>query len=82
MSDEFKKFKEFDAKLEWPMRVLFTIALIYCGLKMNVCAEPSAFPELCIAFAIISFWCYIYKLRIVVIGISFMLLVLAYAHQG
>ncbi len=82
MSSDLEKFKKFDAKLEWPARILFTIALIYCGLNITVCMEPSAFPEICFGLTIIAIWCFFYKIRIVVIGISLMLLVLAYARHG
>lgn len=80
MSTDLEKFKRFDAKLEWPARILFTIAIIYATLKMNSVEEPSSYVDGVCLLTVLALWCYFLKVRILSIGILLMLIFLAWAH--
>jgi hypothetical protein len=79
MSDDLKKFKQFDAKLEWPVRILFTIAIVYCDLRMGF--RELYYPDICFGLTLIALWFYFFKIRIISIGILLLLIFTAWAHE-
>lgn len=81
MSDDLKKFRAFDAKLEWPVRIIFTVAIIYAALKTTNCNEPSTYIEGVFGLLLIAIWSYFYKLRILSALALILVIMLAFGHR-
>ena len=81
MSTDLEKFKKFDAKLEWPVRILFTIAIVYGDLKRGGGSEELNYVTICSGFTLIALWFYFLKIRLISIFFLLMFIFLAWAHE-
>ena len=81
MNDSFTKLKAFDQKLEWPVRLIFTIAVLFTLLRENTCEEHN-YPLNAFCIMLLALWCYFFKIRIVAVILLLLQILIAYLHPA
>jgi hypothetical protein len=81
MSDDLKKLKALDAKLEWPVRILFTIAIFLTCWYEDTC-EEHYYPLNAFCLTIIALWAYFFKVRSFTTIILLLQVFLAWTHAN
>jgi hypothetical protein len=73
------KLGMFDKKFEWPVRILFTVAIIFT-LLCEQQLEEHFYPMNAFMFTLLALWFYFYKIRIAAVLLLLFQIFLAYTH--
>lgn len=79
MNDSFIKLKAFDQKLEWPVRLFFTVAVLFTLFRENACEEHN-YPLNAFCIMLIALWCYFFRFRSLALVLLLLQLLIAYFH--
>lgn len=79
MDDQSWKIETLNRKLEWPVRILFTIAIIFTLVVEKAC-EQHFYPLNAFLLTILALWAYFFKQNWVSAGLLLFQCFLAYTH--
>jgi hypothetical protein len=79
MLKNIDELRIFDNKFEWPVRILFTFAIIFTLLCEQL-FEEHFYPMNAFILTIIALWFYFYKIRIAAVLLLLFQIFLAYTH--
>jgi hypothetical protein len=81
MTDPGDKLKLLNEKLEWPVRILFTVAVLFSLIVEKAC-EEHYYPLNVFIIFIIALWAYFFKQNWIAILLLSLQILIAYFHAN